>query len=209
MSLRIRSQASRICSACAVSTTSDEVRPKCSQRAAGPDVLGDRGRERDDVVLRRLLDLVDARDVERAPSRAARARRRRGRCRPPPSRRPRRARPRARSRSGAARSRSRPSRGGCSAGSFCRRGSVPSTCQSQQAFARSVAASAGPSDRRRRARRSRTDPSATRCTSSAVTRFDAGERLVEAEVPVEVDLLPRQVRHPARRCSRGSASGCP
>ena len=36
MSLRIRSHASRICSACAVSTTSDEVRPKCSQRAAGP-----------------------------------------------------------------------------------------------------------------------------------------------------------------------------
>ncbi len=34
--LTIRSQASRIWSACAVSTTSDEVRPKCSQRAAGP-----------------------------------------------------------------------------------------------------------------------------------------------------------------------------
>jgi hypothetical protein len=29
-------QASRICSACAVSITSDEVSPKCSQRAAGP-----------------------------------------------------------------------------------------------------------------------------------------------------------------------------
>ena len=35
-SLTIRSQAWRICSACAVSTTSEEVRPKCSQRAAGP-----------------------------------------------------------------------------------------------------------------------------------------------------------------------------
>ena len=30
------SHASRICSACAVSMTSDEVRPKCSQRADGP-----------------------------------------------------------------------------------------------------------------------------------------------------------------------------
>ena len=36
MSLRIRSHASRSCSASAVSNTSDEVRPKCSQRAAGP-----------------------------------------------------------------------------------------------------------------------------------------------------------------------------
>ena len=33
---RIRSHASRSCSASAVSTTSDEVRPKCSQRASGP-----------------------------------------------------------------------------------------------------------------------------------------------------------------------------
>jgi hypothetical protein len=32
----MRPQASRICSAWAVSTTSDEVSPKCSQRAAGP-----------------------------------------------------------------------------------------------------------------------------------------------------------------------------
>ncbi len=32
----MRSQASRIWSACAVSITSDEVRPKCSQRADGP-----------------------------------------------------------------------------------------------------------------------------------------------------------------------------
>ena len=31
-----RSHASRICSACAVSITSDEVIPKCSQRADGP-----------------------------------------------------------------------------------------------------------------------------------------------------------------------------
>ena len=35
-SFRMRSVASTICSACAVSTTSDEVRPKCSQRADGP-----------------------------------------------------------------------------------------------------------------------------------------------------------------------------
>ena len=32
----MRSHASRICSACAVSMTSDEVMPKCSQRADGP-----------------------------------------------------------------------------------------------------------------------------------------------------------------------------
>ena len=36
MSFTITSQASRICSACAVSMTSEEVSPKCSQRAAGP-----------------------------------------------------------------------------------------------------------------------------------------------------------------------------
>ena len=35
-SARMRSHASRICSACAVSMTSDEVMPKCSQRADGP-----------------------------------------------------------------------------------------------------------------------------------------------------------------------------
>jgi hypothetical protein len=40
--LRMRSQASRICSACAVSMTSDEVIPKCSQRADFPNFLGDR-----------------------------------------------------------------------------------------------------------------------------------------------------------------------
>ena len=38
MFFRMRSQASTICSACAVSTTSDEVRPKCSQRADGPTI---------------------------------------------------------------------------------------------------------------------------------------------------------------------------
>ena len=43
-----------------------------------PDLLGDRGRERDDVVLRGLLDLVDAGDVEARRSREARARPRRG-----------------------------------------------------------------------------------------------------------------------------------
>ena len=46
--------------------TSDEVRPKCSHRADGADVLGDGRRERDDVVLRGLLDFFDAGDVERA-----------------------------------------------------------------------------------------------------------------------------------------------
>ena len=46
----------------------------------GPDLLGHGGRERDHVVLRRLLDLVDARDVEAAPGRGARAPPRRARC---------------------------------------------------------------------------------------------------------------------------------
>ena len=36
MPLTMRPQASRIWSACAVSTTSEEVSPKCSHRAAGP-----------------------------------------------------------------------------------------------------------------------------------------------------------------------------
>ena len=73
-----RSQASRICSASAVSTTSDEVRPKCSQRAAGPTLLGHGGREGDHVVLGGLLDLVDAGDVERRPLADARGRPRPG-----------------------------------------------------------------------------------------------------------------------------------
>ena len=72
MSLTMRPQASRIWIACAVSTTSDEVRPKWSQRAAGPDLLGDGGRERDHVVLGGLLDVLDAGDVEGRPWRAAR-----------------------------------------------------------------------------------------------------------------------------------------
>jgi hypothetical protein len=38
MPLRRTSQASTICSAWAVSTTSEEVRPKCSQRADGPTI---------------------------------------------------------------------------------------------------------------------------------------------------------------------------
>ena len=62
----MRSHASRICSACAVSMTSEEVRPKWSQRAEGPTCLGDRGGEGDDVVLGDLLDLFDAGDVEGA-----------------------------------------------------------------------------------------------------------------------------------------------
>ena len=113
-SCRIRSQASRICSACAVSTTSDEVRPKCSQRADGPDVLGHRRRERDDVVLGGLLDLLDARDVEGAALADVARGLGAARCRRRPSPRRRRSRPAARSRSGAGRSRCAPSPGGCS-----------------------------------------------------------------------------------------------
>ena len=114
-SSRMRSQASTICSACAVSTTSDEVRPKCSQRADGPDVLGHRRREGDHVVLRGLLDLVDAGDVERALR--AQVARRFGRHDAGVGHRfgGRQLHLRARSRSGAARSRCGPSRGWCSA----------------------------------------------------------------------------------------------
>ena len=80
-----------------------------------PDVLGDRGREGDDVVLRGLLDLFDAGDVEARRARGCRARLRPERCRRPPSLRRRRFPPAARSRSGAGRSRCGPSPGGCSA----------------------------------------------------------------------------------------------
>ena len=38
-----------------------------------PDVLGDRGRERDHVVLGDLFDLLDARDVEAGAARSSRA----------------------------------------------------------------------------------------------------------------------------------------
>ena len=79
------------------------------------DVFGDRGGERDHVVLGGLLDLLDAGDVEarrspsdRAPHRRAPGRRRPSRRRPP-------APPGATPRSGAARSRCGPSRGWCSA----------------------------------------------------------------------------------------------
>ena len=47
--------------------TSDEVMPKCSQRADFADVLLHRGGEGDDVVLRGLFDFFDACDVEAAP----------------------------------------------------------------------------------------------------------------------------------------------
>ena len=63
----MRSQASRICRACAVSMTSDEVIPKCSQRADGPTFSATAVGERDDVVLGDLFDFFDARDVECAP----------------------------------------------------------------------------------------------------------------------------------------------
>jgi hypothetical protein len=46
--------------------TSEDVIPKCSQRADGPILFGDRGRKRDDVMLGRLFDFLDARDVESA-----------------------------------------------------------------------------------------------------------------------------------------------
>ena len=47
----MRPQASRICSACAVSTTSEEVEAEVQPARRRPDLLGDGGREGDDVVL--------------------------------------------------------------------------------------------------------------------------------------------------------------
>ena len=79
-----------------------------------PDVLGDRGREGDDVVLGGLLDFLDAGDVEARRARGCRAPPRAARCRRRPSPRRRRFRRAARSRSGAGRSRCAPCRGGCS-----------------------------------------------------------------------------------------------
>ena len=64
-------------------------------------------------------------------------------------------------------------------GGICRPLTAPST----------VAASAPSANRSR----------ATRCTSSQRHALDAFERFVEAELAIEVDLLPREVRHPARR----------
>ncbi len=46
--------------------TSDEVKPKCSQRAGRSDVLRHGGGEGNHVVLGGPLDFLDARDVERA-----------------------------------------------------------------------------------------------------------------------------------------------
>ena len=60
-----------------VSSTSLEVIPRCSQRASIAGQLLDVREEGDDVVLRRALDLVDARRVER---RGSCARMRRGRA---------------------------------------------------------------------------------------------------------------------------------
>ena len=192
---RIRSHASRICSACAVSMTSDEVRPKCSQRADGPTCSATAVVNAMTSCWVICFDLLDARDVEARRARGCRARRRPGRCRPPPSPRPPRSRRAARSRSDAGRSRSAPSRGGCSAESSHRdrlssqvepsraesasRSTLPSTVAASDAVREQIAPP-------RAARRPR------------VTRSMPCERLVEAELPVEVDLLPRQVRHAAR-----------
>ena len=124
--------------------------------ALGPDVLGDVGRERDQVVLRDLLDLVDARDVEVAaladvPRRLAPAR-----CRPRPWLRRRRFRRAATFRSAGCRSRCAPWRGVCSV----RSREVQSTRRPDQsargrARAPSPPASRSRTDRARRAARLR------------------------------------------------------
>ena len=81
-----------------------EMEPACGRT----DPLGHGRRKRDDVVLCRLLDFVDARDVEGAPSRAACGRRQPARRQRPPARRSPRAPPRAMSRSAGSHSRWRP-----------------------------------------------------------------------------------------------------
>ena len=62
----MRSHASRIWSACAVSMTSDEVIPKCSQRADGPTFSATAVVNAITSCCVRLLDFFDARDVEGA-----------------------------------------------------------------------------------------------------------------------------------------------
>ena len=90
------------------SSTSDEVMPRCSQRAGSPASSSTWVRNAMTSCARALLDLEDARRVElaRRPWRAPPRRFPRGRCpaAPWPRRRP--ARPRARCRSGARRTRS-------------------------------------------------------------------------------------------------------
>ena len=73
MPARTTSDASIIWSACAVSMTSDEVRPKWSQRADGPTRSATAVVKAIDVVVRGGLDLFDARHVERRPARGCRA----------------------------------------------------------------------------------------------------------------------------------------
>ena len=62
----MRSQASRICSACAVSMTSEEVRPKCSQRADGPTCSATAVVKAMTSCWVTCLDFLDAGDVEGA-----------------------------------------------------------------------------------------------------------------------------------------------
>ena len=161
----------------------------------GPDLLGDRGREGDHVVLRGLLRSLRCARRRTRPWRAAPAPLRPARCRLPPSRRRRRARPRARSRSDAARSRSPPSRGSCTVESFVMRASVPTAMQgvrrSDPAIAdpTTVAASCWPlkqivgdaldvlgGDRSRRRRASRRGRSAGRSRSPGAPGATCGWR---------------------------------
>ena len=66
-SFRIRSHASTICSASAVSTTSDDVRPKCRYRAAGPTCSATAVVKAMTSCCVVCLDLFDAGDVEARP----------------------------------------------------------------------------------------------------------------------------------------------
>ena len=121
-----RTRASRTASASAVEVLEDDVaRLAHLQRLRGvddvrrgqaevqparrrPDLLGDRGRERDHVVLGGLLRSLRCARCRRRRARGCRARRRRERCRRRPWLRRRRFRRAARSRSGAGRSRCAP-----------------------------------------------------------------------------------------------------
>ena len=110
----MRSQASIICSACAVSIDVGRREPEVQPARGGTDVLGHGGRERDNVVLRDLFDLFDARDVESRLGSQLASPHPRARCRHPPSHRQPRVRPGARFRTCAGRSRCGPSPGACS-----------------------------------------------------------------------------------------------
>ena len=201
---RTRSQASRICSACAVSMTSDDVSPKCSQRADGPTCSAT-------AVVNAMTScwvtasISSMRAMSNAPSLADVARRLGGHeagARPWPRRR--RSPPAATSRIDAGRSRCDPSRGGCSAESSASPAVRSSTAARR---VRPSPFTSAPQHRRRPRPWPTSVEELARHPLHVLVRhgLDARERLVQVELPVEVHLLPRQVRHAARRALEARA----